>query len=150
MSQLSPHFSLDELTVTEVRRFGNAPPPRVVERLERLALRLEAVRSLLGDRPLRINSAYRSAAVNRAVGGALHSAHIQGWAADVTCRAFGPPLAICRRLAASPLEFDQLIEEGTWVHISFDPRMRREVLTKREGGGYVAGLRDDPQPETLP
>jgi hypothetical protein len=27
------------------------------------------------------------------------------------------------------------------VHISFEPRMRRQVLTKRPGGGYELGLR---------
>jgi hypothetical protein len=27
-----------------------------------------------------------------------------------------------------------------WTHISFDPRMRRQVLTKRDGGGYGLGL----------
>ena len=49
---------------------------------------------------------------------------------------------MCRAVAGSQLAFDQLIEEGTWVHISFDPRMRRQVLTKRPEGGYALGLID--------
>ncbi|MFI4966717.1 MAG: hypothetical protein ACHP9T_15280, partial [Caulobacterales bacterium] len=45
-----------------------------------------------------------------------------------------------RALAGSGIAFDQVIEEGTWTHISFDPRLRRQVLTRREGGGYGLGL----------
>jgi len=29
----------------------------------------------------------------------------------------------------SGIAFDQLIEEGSWVHASFDPRLRGQVLT---------------------
>lgn len=53
--------------------------------------------------------------------------------------AFGPPLAVCRALAKSGLPFDQVIEEGGWTHISFDPRGRRQVLTKLSQG-YQEGL----------
>ena len=78
--------------------------------------------------------------VNRAVGGARTSAHLRGHAVDFNCYGFGSPKAVCRAIAASDLAFDQLIEEGTWCHLSFDPRMRRQILTKREGGGYELGL----------
>lgn len=137
---LTPHFSLEELTATAHRELDNTPPAAVVEALTDTAQHMEAVRALLGDASIHVNSGYRSAAVNKAVGGAASSAHLGGHACDFICPAFGSPLSICRMLAASRLQFDQLIEEGTWVHISFDPKMRRQILTKREGGGYALGL----------
>jgi hypothetical protein len=137
--QLSPHFSLEEMTHTEVR-LDNTPSLDVIRALEATARRMEAIRTLLGDRPIRVNSGYRSPAVNAAVGGARTSAHMAGHACDFVCRAFGSPLEICREIVAAGILFDQLIEEGTWVHISFDPRLRGQVLTKRDGGGYGLGL----------
>jgi hypothetical protein len=59
---------------------------------------------------------------------------------DFNCYGFGSPREVCRAIAAATIPFDQLIEEGTWCHLSFDPRMRRQILTKREGGGYELGL----------
>jgi putative chitinase len=58
---------------------------------------------------------------------------------DFNCYGFGDALAVCRAVAESGLAFDQLIEEGSWVHISFDPRLRHQVLTRRPGG-YGLGL----------
>lgn len=137
---LTPNFSLEELSVTQQRGLDNRPPPPVAARLQETAEQMEAVRALLGDRPITVTSGYRSAAVNRAVGGAARSAHMKGWAVDFNCHRFGTPLEVCRAIAASPLTFDQLIEEGSWVHISFDPRRRRQVLTKARSG-YASGLR---------
>ncbi|MFN3513931.1 MAG: D-Ala-D-Ala carboxypeptidase family metallohydrolase [Phenylobacterium sp.] len=138
---LSPHFTLEELTATQQRGLDNTPSAQVTANLRATAERMEAVRELLGGHPILVSSGYRSPAVNRAVGGAVRSAHLTGQAVDFVCHRFGTPKAICRKLADSPLAFDQLIEEGTWVHVSFDPRLRRQVLTKARGGGYHTGLR---------
>ena len=137
---LTGHFALEELCCTEHREFDNTPPPEVVGNLRLTAARMEDVRRRLGDRVISVSSGYRCPALNRAVGGASTSAHLTGHAVDFNCYGFGDPLAVCRTLASSDLRFDQLIEEGSWVHISFDPRARRQVLTKRPDGGYGAGL----------
>lgn len=141
--QLSPHFSLAELTVSENARrlnLSNAPPPEILARLKTTAGQLERVRELLGGRAILISSAYRSPAVNRAADGAKTSAHLEGWATDFTCPAFGPPLAVAERIARSALTFDQLIHEhGRWVHISFDPKRRGQLLTI-DAQGTRAGL----------
>lgn len=143
MTQLSPNFSLEELTATSHRDLDNTPSPQVVTVLTDTAHRLEAVRAMLGQ-PMHVNSGYRSQAVNEAVGGAFNSAHLTGHACDFICPAFGSPIEICRALASLGLDdgrwFDQLIEEGTWVHISFDPAMRGQILTKNPAGGYRNGL----------
>jgi hypothetical protein len=137
---LSAHFALEELACTQHREFDNTPPPEVVATLRNTAAQMEAVRRLLGNRPISVSSGYRCRALNRAVGGARTSAHLSGHAVDFNCYGFGDPLAVCRTIAASDLAFDQLIEEGSWVHISFDPRMRRQVLTRKEDGSYGRGL----------
>jgi len=137
---LTAHFALEELTTTEHREFDNIAPAEVVPTLRATALRMEDVRRLLGDRPINVSSGYRCRALNRAVGGARTSAHLSGHAVDFNCYRFGSPLKVCRAIADSEIAFDQLIEEGTWVHISFDPRMRRQVLTRRADGSYGLGL----------
>lgn len=137
---LSPHFSLEELTVTQQRRLNNTAPSDVVAILRKTAERMEDVRRVLGDQVIMVTSGYRSPAVNRAVGGARRSAHLSGHAVDFCCHKFGAPKQICDALRPSPLLFDQLIEEGAWTHISFAPANRRQVLTKT-ATGYALGLR---------
>jgi zinc D-Ala-D-Ala carboxypeptidase len=139
-TQLTAHFALEELACTQHREFDNIPPAEVVATLRNTAARMEEVRRLLGGRVISVSSGYRCRALNRAVGGARTSAHLTGHAVDFNCYGFGDPLAVCRVLAESELVFDQLIEEGTWCHLSFDPRLRRQVLTRRAGGGYGLGL----------
>jgi hypothetical protein len=137
---LSAHFALEELCATQHRDLDNTPAPEVVATLRTTAEKMEEVRRRLGDRVITITSGYRSVALNHAVGGARTSAHLTGHAVDFNCYSFGDPLTVCRALAQSGLAFDQIIIEANWVHLSFDPRLRRQVLTKHPDGGYVLGL----------
>lgn len=141
--RLSPNFTLDELTASQTaarKKIDNTPPPEVVTRLQDTARRMEQVRALLGARPIHVSSGYRSPRLNRAIGGAANSHHTLGYAVDFTCRGFGSPLEVCRAIAASDIAFDQMIEEcGQWVHLSFAPPLRRQVLTFRNGR-YTPGL----------
>lgn len=145
MTPLSPHFSLEEFIQSQTaarRRIDNTPPQEVVDVLRgTTAPGMEKVREILGGLPIHVSSGFRCERLNKAIGGAAQSAHIKGYGCDFNCFRFGAPLEICRKLALSGLPFDQLIEEGTWTHISFDPRLRQQVLTKAPMGGYVAGLR---------
>jgi len=140
MTKLTAHFALEELACTQHREFDNTPPPEVVANLRTTAARMEEVRRLLGDRVISVTSGYRCPALNRAVGGARTSAHLTGHAVDFHCYGFGDARAVCQAIAAAGIPFDQLIQEGSWTHISFDPRLRRQVLTRRDGGGYALGL----------
>jgi len=139
--KLTPHFTLEEFTVTS-KPLDNTPSKEMVEVLRTTAFYMERVRELLGNVAIKVNSAYRSQAVNKAVGGSKASAHTLGYAVDFT--AYGhTPLTIANTLAKSDLKFDQLIYEGTWVHISFDPKMRREILTAKFKNGkatYLKGI----------
>lgn len=142
--QMSEHFTLPEMTVSaRAKRDGidNTPPPEIIARLKTVAAQMEAVRELLGGRPITITSCYRSPALNAATpGSAKASAHTLGWAVDFVCPTFGTPLQVAQRLARSAVGFDQLIHEhGVWVHISFDPRGRGQLLTI-DGRGTRQGL----------
>lgn len=143
--KLSEHFTLEEMTVTQVRDADNEPKSEaVMTNLRGTAQRMEAIRSLLGSKPILVTSGFRSSFVNKIVGGSLTSAHMTGLAVDFICPGFGSPFEICKKIEEERgILFDQLIFEETWVHLSFAPRMRREVLTKRRHGSYVAGLRSE-------
>ena len=137
---LSDHFSQDELTASQTatrQGIKNTPSPAVVENLRMLAALLEQIRTLLGDRSIHISSGYRSLALNRYIGSHDTSAHIRGYASDFTCPAFGTPIEVAKEIAESNLKFDQLIYEGTWVHISCDPQNRRQLLTARFKDGHT-------------
>ena len=140
---LSTNFTLEELTTTSHRGLDNTPNEEQLANLTHTAWQMEIVRHLLGDVPIHINSAFRSDAVNNAVGGSKTSAHSLGHAVDFICPKFGTPIDIAQKIAASGLRFDQLIYEQTWVHISFDPKMRYEQLTAHFGQGgtsYTQGI----------
>lgn len=127
----------------------NTPPTDILGNLARTVAVMGEIRALLGY-PLHLVSGYRCEELEK-----MHSevdyqvwclrqviavddaswqqyfsekAHPKGFAADFTCTTFGSPETIVEAIAASPIGFDQCIAEGTWVHISVDPRMRREVL----------------------
>lgn len=139
--QLSPHFSLAELTVTETG-LANTPNAQEVERLKLLAAFMEKVRAELGNRPIAVNSAFRSEAVNLTVHGVPNSAHRLAYACDFTVAGM-TPYEVCVALDHAAnfkrIVFDQLIQEGTWTHISRDPQARGQRLTKIPGG-YENGI----------
>ncbi len=146
--QLTDHFSLEELIASETAaRTGidNTPPADLMPNLLTLAQGLERVRSALGGRAIHINSGYRSAALNAAVGGANKSRHMHGLAADILCPQFGSPLEVCRAIVAARIETDQIIHEyGKWCHVSFaapGKTPRGELLTIANAvRGYETGL----------
>jgi putative chitinase len=127
---LSKNFTLSELTASQfAERHGinNAPSEVVVKNLKETANQLEKVRALLGS-PIYISSGYRSPTLNRSIGGSSTSAHCLGFAVDFTSPSFGSPKDIVAKIMNSEIKYDQLIHEGTWVHISFAPAMRRQTL----------------------
>lgn len=144
--KLSAFFSLEELAFSEwAERHGidNTPPSELLPNLRRLAYTLDEVRVLLG-RPVHVNSGYRCAQANEGVGSkAKHSRHLDGLAADIVSREYGTPIQICEAIAASEIEFDQLIYEHTWVHFGLAPEgwdPRRQILTLMPDGSYAPGI----------
>jgi hypothetical protein len=147
---LAKHFSLAELTASQTAEragLANIPNGEAVENLRRLAAVLEDVRALLGNVAVLVSSGYRSPALNRLVGGSNTSAHVSGCAADFIAPGFGTPRQVCLRVMETGIAFDQLIYEGTWVHLGIAPvgvEPRGQVLTAvfRPGMAtlYVRGI----------
>lgn len=144
--RLSKHFTLAEFLRSDTaNRLGieNTPTAEHLKNLGVTATNLEKVRKLLGNKPIIITSGYRNPELNKAVGGVPNSDHALGFAADFVCPRFGSAFDIAQHLADSDLEFDQLIYEqgySDWVHISFNPRIRGQVLSKAPGKPYVNGI----------
>lgn len=121
---MTPHFTLEELTHTDHRTLDNTPNETELANIQRLAEFLEAVKTLLGGKPIMVNSAFRSKAVNDAVGSKDTSQHRIGCAADIRVPGMTPDQVV-RAIIASDLGFDQVIREfsdpvkgGGWTHIS--------------------------------
>jgi len=138
MTFLSSNFTLDELTNSQTAaRLGidNTPDSKAIDALKQTCYGLEDVRKLLGNKPILISSGYRSAALNKAVGGQPGSQHLLGQAVDFICPTYGTPAQIVSAIRASSLDFDQVILEffdpqkkTGWCHISFSGRNRKVAL----------------------
>lgn len=147
MTQLSDHFSLAELTVSDTAKRLGIPNTPTTDHMHNLTMvlapGLERVRAVIGG-PVLVTSGYRNPRVNAAVGGVANSAHALGYAADITHPRY-TALAVARMLRDHLRgHFDQLILESSRgvVHISFDPRARRQVMTQAgaAGSSIVYGL----------
>ena len=130
---MTPHFTLAELTHTDHRSLNNTPNPGELANLKRLAEFLEVVKTTLGGKAVMINSAFRSKAVNDAVGSKDTSSHRLGLAADFRVPGVAPD-AVVRALLHLP--YDQIIREyDAWTHISITngkPR-RQALIIDRQG-----------------
>jgi putative chitinase len=120
---LTPHFSLEELTHTDHRELDNTPNSSEINNLKRLAEMLEEVKTLLDGKPILVNSAFRSKAVNDAVGSKDTSQHRVGCAADIRVPSLTPDQVV-KAIIGSGIAYDQIIREfatpegGGWTHIS--------------------------------
>ena len=133
---LTEHFTLEELTHTDHRTLENTPNETEQANIQRLAEFLEALKTLLGGKPIMVNSAFRSKAVNDAVGSKDTSQHRIGCAADIRVPNMTPDQVV-RAIIASDLGFDQVIREfDRWTHISIpnqasgSPRKQALIIDK--------------------
>ena len=129
-AKLSEHFKLGELTRSKSHpEVYNIPSRQVIENLKRVCVWLEALRERYNE-PIMITSWYRSAELNRKVGGVATSNHLTGCAVDI--RVAGKEQLI--RYACILLdyadetkqEFDELLlEHGAngviWLHFAVRP-----------------------------
>jgi len=135
---LSEHFTLEELTHTDHREFDNTPNEAETSNLQRLALFLEEVKTLLEGRPIMVNSAFRSKQVNDAVGSKDSSQHRIGCAADIRVPGMTPD-EVVKAVIAAGIGYDQVIREfDRWTHISVpntkDMTPRRQALIIDKSG----------------
>ena len=141
--QLSEHFSLEELTHTDHREFDNTPNADEIANLNRLANFLEQVKTVLGGKPVMINSAFRCKQVNDAVGSKDTSQHRIGCAADLRIPGMTPDVVV-KAVIASGIGYDQVIREfDRWTHISVPshpedkPRQQALIIDKQGTRAYA-------------
>lgn len=124
--------------VADLKGIPNHPNTYQKMNLEKLIDNvLDPIRALYG-KPVYVNSGFRSATLNKAVGGAKNSQHMEGKAADITT---GTPEenkklwdVIMFLLQEGDISFDQLIYEKpvngnpSWIHISYNEDNNREQI----------------------
>jgi len=138
--KLTEHFSLEEMTVSEIgarKGLDNTPNATEIANLVRTAGLLEQVRALI-KKPIIVNSAFRSKAVNDAVGSKDTSQHRIGCAADIRVPGMTPKQVVQACIDAK-LPYDQIIQEfDSWTHISVPdvparPPRRQALIIDRNG-----------------
>jgi len=135
--KLSENFTFEELTHTEHREFDNTPNDAELANLVRLADFLEQVKVVLGGKPIMVNSAFRSKAVNDAVGSSDKSQHRRGTACDFRVPGMTPD-EVVKAIIESDLAYDQVIREfDRWTHVSIpntedaEPREMALIIDKQ-------------------
>jgi putative chitinase len=163
MTQLTEHFTLEELTVSPTaKKLGlpNTPTPEHIANMKYCCEKiLEPVRAHFG-KAVQVNSSYRAPAVNKAVGGSKTSQHVNGQAIDFEIP--GIDNKVVADWVADNLEFDQVILEfytkgdanSGWVHASIKKeggnRHQRLIATKSKAGGTTYTPVADFDPSTHP
>ena len=144
--QLSTNLSLAEVTRSETakrRGISNMPTPEHIENFKKLAANIfQPIREHFG-KPIIISSGYRSAELNKAIGGSLSSQHSSGEAIDIDMDGTDITNAQIFNYIKENLNFDQMIWEfGTdanpdWVHVSFaaNRSQRKQILVAKKVNG---------------
>lgn len=140
---LSENFTYEELTHTDHREFDNTPNEAEMANLVRLANFLEQVKEVLGGKPIMINSAFRCAEVNQAVGSKESSQHRHACAADIRVPGMTPD-EVVNAIIDAGLPFDQVIREfDRWTHVSIpnvedaEPRNMALIIDKSGTRAYA-------------
>lgn len=156
MTHLTPNFTLEELTHTDHRELDNTPTSEekciidgkevlvdAAANLPRLADFLEQLKIILGGKPIMVNSAFRSEAVNTAVGSKNTSDHRRGCAADIRVPGMTPDQVV-RAIIASNLPYQQVIREfDRWTHVSITtkqsdiPKKSKLIIDKQGTRAFV-------------
>ena len=137
--QLSENLSLAEVIRSETAKrkgVSNMPTPEHIENFKKLAENIfQPIREHFG-KPIHISSGYRSAALNKAIGGSKTSQHCSGEAVDIDMDGTSITNAQIFNYVKDNLVFDQMIWEfGTdknpdWVHVSYKANgaQRKQIL----------------------
>ena len=139
--KLSEHLDLSEIIRSDsAKRNGisNMPTPDHIENFKILATKVfEPIREHFGV-PIRISSGYRSAELNKCIGGSATSQHSTGEAIDIDQDGTTITNKQVFDYIKDNLAFDQLINEFNyaWVHVSYkaNGKQRGEILEAYKEG----------------
>lgn len=128
------YFTIAELCASSTataKGIDNTPTPGITQNLERLVANvLDPLREAWG-KPVVVTSGYRCPELNKAVGGAKNSHHMQGMAADISTGNKVDNRRLFQKILDLGLPFTQLIDEKgfSWIHVSYDTsNLKRQVL----------------------
>ena len=133
------NFTLAELCAsTTAKKLGqkNEPSLAVCDNLMLLIVNvLQPLRTALKS-PVIVSSGYRNPILNSYLGSKANSQHVKGQAADITVSGMSIN-DLFNFIKKSGIEYDQLIHEGTWIHISYNKDYNRRENLKLVNGKFV-------------
>ena len=122
------NFTISELIYSETavkNNINNMPDIKSLDNMLNLIYYcLQPIRNKL-KKPMVVTSGFRNKDVNKLVGGAENSQHTKGQAVDFIIKDM-PPYQIYMHILNSDIEYDQLILEPSWVHISYNKGKNRK------------------------
>ena len=146
MEKISKHISYKEgvYSTTALRRnIANNPNEEQLNNMKLIAEKIfEPLRAWVGG-PIKINSFFRGADLNKAIGGSTRSQHCKGQAMDIDDTFGYKTNAEMYHYIKDNLEFDQMIWEfgddknPAWVHVSYvsEEKNRHRCLRAVKKGG---------------
>ena len=130
---MKKNFSLREMVVSSShpKLLPTSIPISVADNLMNVWFYiLQPLREAYG-KPIVVTSGYRPTALNSAVGGVKNSQHLTGEAVDIVAQQRSDTDQLGKLIESLHLPFDQLIYEGTWIHVSYSARQRRQIIKAR-------------------
>jgi hypothetical protein len=155
MINISKNITYHEGTksVTAVKNnIDNTPSKDQLADMKVLANKVfEPLRTGLGNKAINIAIFFRSPELNKAVGGAKGSQHMEGKAMDIDNDVYkkGPTNKQIFEYIKNNLEFDQLINEfpdeqgnPSWVHVSYNKgNNRKQILVAKHSTDWKGSIK---------
>jgi hypothetical protein len=127
------YFTINELTYSATAKANNLYNEPTEEEKKNLYALVDNLLDPIRERwekPIKVNSGYRSIELNTWMKGAKNSQHMKGEAADITTGNKTDNKSLFDLICKSGLAFDQLIDEKdyTWLHISYSQKKNRKQI----------------------
>ena len=138
--QITPHFTLYDIGFSQTAvtyGFDNTPTPLIIKNATLLYQKvLEPLRNHYNC-AVSVHCTYRCPQVNAKIGSKSTSQHIVGQAVDFNV--VGHSIEEVYQYIKNNMVFDQLIQEGTWIHVSYKATGNRKQCLRMINGKYVNG-----------
>ena len=140
ITNMSKNFSYDEFVYSETALIAGIDNTPNNTHIQNGKLLFENVMQPIRDKfgKVIVTSAYRNPHLNKMVGGIEDSQHVSGQAVDFVVRSTNHK-KVCQWIIDN-LEFDQLILEPSWIHVSYSNDVNRNEVLTYHNGMFIPGL----------